>query len=108
MEDFKSILSVISTMCAILFGYLAFARNKTTDTERKAENSATMYTEIGYIKSNTDEIKSEQKEQRKVNSEILIRLTAVENKTDEAHNRIDRVEKLFSGADILHDFNSKK
>ena len=59
------VLGIISTVCAIVFGYLAFFRNKTKDTQEEAKNDATLLTEIGYIKANTDEIKAEQKEQRK-------------------------------------------
>ena len=42
MNELLPVISVISTVCAIVFGYAAFARNKKTDTadEAKAEESA--------------------------------------------------------------------
>ena len=55
MEQFLTVLSVVSTVCAIVFGYAAFARNRKNDTESEAKNDATVLTEIGYIKANTDE-----------------------------------------------------
>ncbi len=92
METLLTTLSVISTVCAIVFGYIAFSRNKTKDTEAEAKTDATVLTEIGYIKANTDEIKAEQKEQRKTNTEFVSRLTAVEASAKQAHRRIDTIE----------------
>jgi hypothetical protein len=87
------VLGIISTVCAIVFGYLAFFRNKTKDTQEEAKNDATLLTEIGYIKANTDEIKAEQKEQRKTNLDFLTRLTAVEESVKQAHKRIDEMKR---------------
>lgn len=85
-------LSVIATVCAIVFGYIAFVRNRDKDKECNAKTDATVLTEIGYIKANTDEIKAEQKEQRKTNIEFVSRLTAVEASAKQAHKRLDAME----------------
>lgn len=87
------ILGIVSSVCAIVFGYLAFSRNKKNDDKEDAKNDATLLTEIGYIKANTDEIKSEQKEQRKMNMDIERRLTSVEESLKQAHKRIDDLAK---------------
>ncbi len=103
MQVFTTALSVVSTLCAIIFGYIAFIRNRDKDKSDElkefeaqkavtAKADATILTEIGYIKSNTDEIKAEQKEQRKTNLEVLTRLTAVEASAKQAHKRIDTME----------------
>lgn len=91
-ETLLTALSVFSTVCAIIFGYKAFVRNRDKDKECDARTDATVLTEIGYIKSNTDEIKAEQKEQRKTNIEFISRLTAVEASAKQAHKRIDTLE----------------
>lgn len=88
-----SVLSVVSTVCAIYFGYKAYARNRDTDVKEDAKDNATLLTEIGYIKANTDEIKAEQKEQRKTNLDFLTRLTAVEESVKQAHKRIDEIHR---------------
>lgn len=93
-EGILTALSVISTLCAIVFGYVAFVRNRDKDKETDAKHDATVLTEIGYIKANTDEIKAEQKEQRKTNTEFVTRLTAVEASAKQAHKRIDHIEEL--------------
>lgn len=92
-EQLLTVLSIVSAVCAIVFGYLAFVRNRDKDKEGNAKADATVLTEIGYIKANTDEIKAEQKEQRKTNTEFVSRLTAVEESAKQAHKRIDSIEE---------------
>lgn len=92
MEGILTVLSAVSTVCAIVFGYLAFIRNRDKDNAEGVKADATMLTEIGYIKANTDEIKAEQKELRKANAEFLERLVAVEASAKQAHKRLDTLE----------------
>lgn len=92
MEQFLGVLSVISTACAIVFGYVAFSRNKSKDTADDAKHDATVLTELGYIKGGIDDVKTEQREQRKTNTEFVTRLTEVESSAKQAHKRIDRLE----------------
>lgn len=96
MEIVLSVLSVAGTVCAILFGYLAFARNKGRDSQEDAEQNGVVLTEIGYIKSGVDDIKAEQREQRKTNTEMIARITAVESSAKQAHKRIDAIEERRS------------
>ena len=79
MDTFTTVLSVFSTVCAIVFGYIAFVRNRD--------------------KANTDEIKAEQKEQRKTNTEFVTRLTDVEASAKQAHKRLDHIEKRMDQAE---------
>ena len=93
MEQLLTVLSVVSTVCAIVFGYAAFARNRKSDTE----SEATVLTEIGYIKGGIDDIKAEQREQRKTNTEFMERLVAVEASAKQAHKRLDTLENHVNG-----------
>ena len=86
-------LSVISTVCAIFFGYVAFSRNRKKDDTDEGKATGTVLTELGYIKGGIDDIKAEQKEQRRTNTEFVTRLTAVEASAKQAHKRIDRIEE---------------
>lgn len=90
--DSGYIVGSIGSIAAIVFGYIAFIRDRDKDKTDGAKSDATVLTEIGYIKANTDEIKAEQKEQRKTNIEFITRLTAVEASARQAHNRIDALE----------------
>ena len=85
------ILGIISSVCAIVFGYLAFFRNRKKDNTEEGKSAGTMLSDIGYIKAGVDDIKTEQKEQRKTNIEVVSRLTAVEESTKQAHKRIDEI-----------------
>ena len=57
-----------------------------------AKSDATVLSDIGYIKSGIDDIKTEQREQRKFNAEIVSRLVKVEESAKQAHKRIDTVD----------------
>ena len=92
--DWVSILAVVGTVCSIVFGYLAFTRNKTHDERGEGQQTGTILTELGYVKSGVDDIKAETREQRKVNTELYSRMTAVESSAKLAHHRIDRLEHL--------------
>ena len=90
--DVKDVVAIISAICAVVFGYIAFVRNKRHDDEEEGKASGTMMSDIGYIKSGVDDIKAEQKEQRKTNLEVVSRLTAVEESAKQAHKRIDELK----------------
>lgn len=92
MGDVLQILSAAGTVAAIIFGAAALLRNKKTDTTTNAERDATVLTELGYIKGGIDDVKMEQREQRKTNTEFVSRLTAVEASAKQAHKRIDQME----------------
>ena len=52
-EAILSAISVISGVCAIVFGYIAFVRNRDSDKTKEAKSDATILTELGYIKGGT-------------------------------------------------------
>lgn len=99
MQDFITIIGILSPICAIVFGYATFTRNKKSDTTADAKQDATVLTEIGYIKGGIDDIKAEQREQRKTNTDFISRLTAVEQSAKQAHKRIDRLENIADHTD---------
>ena len=93
MDTFTTVLSVFSTVCAIVFGYIAFVRNRDKDKESNVKHDATVLTEIGYIKANTDEIKAEQKEQQKPKTVFVTLLPDDEATEKQAHKRLDHIKK---------------
>jgi len=90
--EWNIIIGIICTVLGAVIGVLSFSRNKSKDEAEEGKQNGTMLTELGYIKANTDEIKAEQKEQRKTNTEFVARLTAVEASAKQAHHRIDGLE----------------
>lgn len=99
MDTFTTVLSVVSTLCAIVFGYIAFVRNRDSDKQKEAKSDATILTELGYIKGGIDDVKAEQREQRKTNTEFVTRLTDVEASAKQAHKRLDHIEKRMDQAE---------
>lgn len=92
-EAILSAISVISGVCAIVFGYIAFVRNRDSDKTKEAKSDATILTELGYIKGGIDDVKAEQREQRKTNTDFVGRLVSVEASAKQAHKRIDHIEQ---------------
>ena len=82
-------LGIAGVLASILFGYLAFTRNKKADDSLEGRQIGTILSDLGYVKANTDEIKAEQREQRRTNLEIFERLSSVESSTKQAHKRLD-------------------
>lgn len=85
----------LALLCSLLggaIGIATFSRNKSKDDRTEGRQSGQMLTELGYIKSGIDDIKTEQREQRKINTEHTSRLAAVEASAKQAHLRIDRME----------------
>lgn len=89
----STVLGILGTFCAIVFGLATYKRNRKKDDSDEGKQSGTVLTEIGYIKSGIDDIKAEQMEQRNTNTQFLERLTAVEASAKQAHKRIDRIEE---------------
>ena len=91
MVEYISI-GLACTVAAVLISYLAFSRNKTKEDKREGQQDGVMLTELGYIKSGIDDIKNEQRDQRKVNTEMYSRMSAVEASAKQAHRRLDLME----------------
>ena len=85
-------IALVFTIVGGIISYSAFARNKAKDDKSEGQQSGQMLTELGYIKSGIDDIKSEQREQRKINTETATRLASVEASAKQAHRRLDRIE----------------
>lgn len=87
-----SIISATVGIIGVIFGLVSFLRNKKQDDNTEGRESGTVLSDLGYIKAGVDEIKAEQKDQRKTNIEFISRLTAVEESTRQAHKRIDELK----------------
>lgn len=89
----ESIVGLVISALALMFSALAFRRNSSNDEKQSAQRQGAVLTELGYIKSGVDDIKAEQREQRKINSEVSSKLSALEASAARAHARLDRLEE---------------
>ena len=95
----ETVIGIAGAILGVVFSYLAFARGKAKDDKSDGQQIGVITSELGYIKANTDEIKNEQREQRKINTELYTRVSAVESSAKQAHLRIDRMEgREYPGA----------
>ena len=92
MEGLTTAIGVAGTVCAIIFGYIAFRRNGKADNTAEGKKDGVLLTEIGYIKSGVDDIKRKQEKEDERHIQVVSRLTAVEASAKQAHRRIDRLE----------------
>lgn len=92
MELLDAVIGIAGAILGGVLAYAAFLRNSKKDSEADGKQSGTILTELGYIKGGIDDLKSENREQRKTNTEFISRLTAVESSAKQAHKRIDRLE----------------
>ncbi len=92
-----NVLSVISMLLGMVFGYAAFVRSKRKEDSEGGKLSGTLLTEIGYIRSGVDDIKRKQEKQDQQHIEVITRLTAVEASASQAHKRIDTYDKERRG-----------
>lgn len=86
------LLSIVTGLGGFLISYAKWGKSRDKDMQSEGRQDGVMLTELGYIKANTEDIKAEQKEQRKINTEVYERLTAVESSAKQAHHRIDHLE----------------
>lgn len=88
-----SIVSLVSAVCAIVFGCKNNRHTDIKDVEARVADSTRLEVKIDNILTNMDDIKGEIKGQRTDISNILIRLAEVESSSKQAHKRIDEIVK---------------
>lgn len=91
--------ALIGIACSILgavLGYFGFMRNMKKDCAEEGKSSGAILTELGYIKSNTEELKRKLDKQDDRHIEFVGRVTAVEASTKQAHKRIDTIESRLN------------
>ena len=96
IETAAFVLTSIFGIGGLVFGVITAVRNKKTDDTKEAKEEGIILTELGYIKSGVDDIKSRQREQEKQNIDFVKHLTEVEASAKQAHKRIDKLEKYHT------------
>ena len=86
------LIGLICTIVGAIIAYATLRHNFEKDTDQNGRETGAVLTELGYIKGGIDDLKAENREQRKTNTELLTRITSVEESTKQAHRRIDSIE----------------
>ncbi len=77
-EVFVSIISIVGTISAIGFAYLAFRKNENKSLKVDAKSEGALISDIGYIKSAIDRMEKKFDNIEEKYQSILIRLVKVE------------------------------
>lgn len=99
MDELKDVITLLAVILGMVFGIVALFRGKKADDSGDGLKMGQIISDLGYLKSNTDDIKSEQRDQRRVNTEVYSRLSAVEGSASSAHKRIDRIDNMIKEKD---------
>ena len=90
----------ITTLCTITeiiltatFSFVAFRRNEKKNSRDEGQNMGVIMSELGYIKSSTDDIKREQLEQAKIADELAEELQKMRTT---AANELALIDKEYN------------
>jgi len=89
MDEIKDLISTLAIIMGMVFGIVALFRNKKADDSGDGQKMGMIMSDLGYVKSNTDEIKAEQQRQRDTNTNFAVELARVDASTKQAHKRLD-------------------
>ena len=96
VEKISLTISAISVLGALLFAYLAFRRNQKSDDKGKAQQIATISSDLGYIKGGIDDVKRELREQRENIAKLSERITRAEENANKALEWVKRLENQIN------------
>lgn len=88
-----SLITSVGTICAIVFGYIGYAKGVKKESHHEGEIDGTQKADIEYIKRRTDDILLEQRETNKSVNALAERVTRVEESVKSAHKRLDQIEE---------------
>lgn len=91
--DIVDIIGAIGTVSAIVFALLTAHRANKRETEDKATSIAVLNSDIGYVKSGIDDIKSKQTNTDNLMHDLTAKVTNAENSAKSAHHRLDMHEQ---------------
>lgn len=91
VNDVMTAIGMISTLSAIIFGYVTFNRTRRKDDQDNGAKSASVYTEMNYVKGIMEEMKRKIELLERHCLESSIHLTHVETDVDKAHERINHL-----------------
>lgn len=98
LEIFLTGLSVVSTVCAVVFGYSTFNARRRKAATDAGHDRGVLLSDIGYIKAGIDDLKREHRETDAKMQVVYQRLTRVEESARIAHKRMDELRIKKSDA----------
>jgi hypothetical protein len=85
-------INIIIGLAGAILAIVTFVFGRTTASREDGKQDGTILSELGYLKSSTDDIKRRLDKQDERDRDYISRLTCVEESTKQAHRRIDGLE----------------
>lgn len=90
--DVNALISVACAFGGFVICYQTFIKGSKKDAEAHGQQMGQLLSDLGYVKAGVDDIKGAQREQQEFNIKVSTRLALVENRANDAHTRIDKLE----------------
>ena len=88
-EIVVGVIGLIGTISSVSFAYLAFRRNRTTDTKKNTKTEGVLISDIGYIKSSIDRMEGKLDKVETNYQDLLSRLVRVEEAQSSLEKRLE-------------------
>lgn len=85
------IFTALGIAVTLIFSYIGFKRAEKKDNKEEGESMGVIMSELGYIKSSTDDIKRENRETAARIGGLSERITRCEESCKQAHRRINEL-----------------
>ena len=86
-------VGIAAGISGVIFGYIKMRQVQESSSKERGKESATLYSDIGYIKSGIDDLKRKQEKADERYIELAMRVTSVEESAKQAHKRIDCIDQ---------------
>lgn len=96
-ENVKDLITIVSMIAAIAFGYLAFARGKKQDHQGEAAQMSVLNANMGEVRGGVSEIKSRLERMGDKQDALRTEVAQVKESTKQAHKRIDEITNKNGG-----------
>lgn len=91
--EWNVLIGAVCTVLGAVIGYMTFYQRKEQEDMEDGRRIGSVLTELGHIKADTADIKSELRQMQKENKEFAGQLASIESSVKSAHKRIDRLEQ---------------
>ncbi len=87
------IVGILGGLSGILFAVITWRKSAEKDDREDGRSLGTVQSDLGYIKSGVDDLKTDVREMRTSQANLTERVRAVEESTRQAHKRIDELKQ---------------
>lgn len=89
-----AILGAVSTVFGMVITYFTFMRGRDKSIRTDAQENAKVSTKLDHISSGVDDIRIDLRSNEKQINHVSERVTRVEESTQSAHKRLDKLERV--------------